>query len=260
MRLASFRSAFLLLFLLGCKKQEPESLAPTASALSPAQPAAAKASAVAIDSGSSRVSFSMAAPVEKISGEAPGSVEGELFVDLEDVMRSTGLVRVDLDKLTLYQERRADEMSSFGEKKKNDTQNQHARTWLEISDDVPEELRRANRYAEFKILRLEQPSEKNILQKGAGEQRITAIVVGDFRLHGRKNEKRVPVELVFRLSTTGLEALTVKTREPLPIGLEEYDVRPREAFGKLAQKTLDALGSKVAKTAALQVEFSARAR
>src|SRR5687768_3547498 len=103
MRLVSFRSAFLLLFLLGCKKQEPENLAPTASALSPAQPAAAKATAVAIDSGSSRVSFSMAAPVEKISGEAPGSVEGELFVDLEDVSRSTGLVRVDLDKLTLYQ-------------------------------------------------------------------------------------------------------------------------------------------------------------
>jgi hypothetical protein len=258
MRVAAFRSAFLLLFLLGCKKQEPENLAPTAASLTPAQPPAAKATAVAIDSGSSRVSFSMAAPVEKISGEAPGSVEGELFVDLEDVTRSTGLVRVDLDKLTLYQEQREDEKSSFGEKTKNDTQNQHARTWLEISDDVPEPLRQANRHAEFKILRLENSSQTNILQSGAGERRVTATVVGDFRLHGRKNEKRVPVELVFKSSAKGLESLTVKTLEPLPIGLEEYDVRPREAFGKLAQKTLDALGSKVAKTAPLQVEFSAR--
>jgi hypothetical protein len=52
----------------------------------------------------------------------------------------------------------------------------------------------------------------------------------------------------------------VRTLEPLRIGLEEFDVRPREAFGKLAQKTLDALGTKVAKEAPLQVEFSARVK
>jgi len=52
----------------------------------------------------------------------------------------------------------------------------------------------------------------------------------------------------------------VRTTEPLDAGLEEYDVRPREAFGKLAQRTLDALGTKVAKSAPLQVEFTARKR
>ena len=95
--------------LFSCREQRSqEQLAPAASALAPAEPAAAKATALAVESGPSRVTFLMEAPIEKISGDAPGSVEGELFVDLEDVSKSTGLVRVDLDKLTLYQERRED--------------------------------------------------------------------------------------------------------------------------------------------------------
>jgi len=257
---ASTRSALLLLWLFGCEDKRPENLAPAASALAVEKPAAAKVASVAIQTASSRVSFSMEAHVEKISGEAPGSVDGELFVDLEDLSRSTGLLRVDLDQLTLYQEQREDEKSKFGERKKSDKQNADARGWLEIAPDAPAEVRQANRYVEFKLSRIENPSEKNIAAKGPGKHEITATVVGDFRLHGRKNEKRAPVELVFETSASGLETLSVKTTEPFAVGLEEYDVRPREAFGKLAQKTLDALGSKVAKTALVSVEFSARAK
>jgi hypothetical protein len=257
----AFSSCLGLLGLFGCSKDRaPEQLAPAASALAPAKPAAAKATALAVEAAASRVTFLMEAPIEKISGEAPGSVEGELFVDPEDLTQSTGLVRVDLDKLTLYQEQREDEKAAFGARKKNEKQNEHARTWLEISPDVPEDVRKANRFAEFKILRIENPSEKSLAAKGAGEHQITAVVVGDFRLHGRKNEKRAPVELTLKTSDKGLESVAVKTTEPFQVGLEEYDVRPREAFGKLAQKTLDALGSKVAKSAPLSVEFTARAK
>jgi hypothetical protein len=248
----------LVFGLFGCREERSEHLAPAASALAPAKPAAPKATALAVESGTSRVTFLMEAPIEKISGEAPASVDGELFVDLEDITRSTGLVRVDLDKLTLYQEKREDEKAAFGERTKSDKQNEHARTWLEISPDVPEDVRKANRFVEFKIARIENPSEKNLLAKGAGEHKITATVVGEFRLHGRKNEKRAPVELVFKTSDKGLESVAVKTTEPFQVALEEYDVRPREAFGKLAQKTLDALGSKVAKSAPLSVAFTAR--
>ena len=53
--------------------------------------------------------------------------------------------------------------------------------------------------------------------------------------------------------------MSVKSLEALPIGLDEFDVRPREAFGKLAQGTLDTLGSKVAKEAPIMIEFSAKA-
>lgn len=260
MRRATFRSVPLLLCLAAaaCQKHEPENLAPAASALAPAKPAAPKAVTVDVESGSSQVKFLMQAAIEKISGEAPGSVEGQLFIDLEDITKTTGLVKVDLDKLTLYQERREDEKQAFSEKKKNDLQNQHARTWLEISADTPDDVRKANRFAEFKITRVENASQTNVT--GAGEHKITATVVGDFRLHGRKSEKRAAVEITLKNAADKLESVTVKTTSPLAIGLEEFDVRPREAFGKLAQKTLDALGSKVAKEAPLDLEFSARAK
>jgi len=260
MRRVVSRSAVLCALLLApsCQKHEPENLAPAASALAPAKPAAPRAVTLEVDSAPSRVTFAMHAPIEKISGEAPGSLSGQLFVDLEDVGKSTGLVKVDLDKLTLYQERREDETQAFGEKKKNELQNEHARTWLEISPDTPEEVRKANRFAEFKITRIENASESNLAAKGPGEHKVTATVVGDFRLHGRKSEKRVNVALTFQMLPDKLESVKVETTAPLAIGLEEFDVRPREAFGKLAQKTLSALGSKVAKEAPLELEFMAR--
>ncbi|MDQ2643837.1 MAG: YceI family protein [Myxococcota bacterium] len=260
MRRATCRSVlwFLCLAAAGCQKQSAENLAPAASALAPAKPAAPKAVTLEIDRASSQVKFLMEAAIEKISGEAPASIEGQLFVDLEDISKSTGLVKVDLEQLTLYQEQRKDEKQAFGEKKKNDLQNQHARTWLEISADAPDDVRKANRFAEFKITRLENASKTNLT--APGEHRLTATVVGDFRLHGRKSEKRADVAITLENGADKLDSLSVKTTAPLTIGLEEFDVRPREAFGKLAQKTLDALGSKVAKQAPLELSFTARAK
>ncbi len=245
---------------LACEEKKSENLAPVASALEPAKPAAPQSVSFSVDAASSKVAFLMEAPVEKISGDVPGSLEGELFVDLGDVTKSTGLVKVDLDKLTLYQEKRDDEKGQFGERKKNDMQNQHARTWLEISSDTPEETKKLNRFAEFRIARLEAPSQTDIQTMTGNERKVTATAVGDFRLHGRKSEKRAKIEIVFQFAGDKPTSIRIRTVEPLAIGLEEFDVRPREAFGKLAQKTLSALGSKVAQTAPLQIEFTANAK
>ena len=262
--MASLQSSLIVFVLLGavataaCEDRKPENLAPAASALEPAKPTAPQSLAFAVDQAASKVTFLMAAPIEKISGDAPAALEGELFVDLGDLTKSTGLVKVDLDKLTLYQEQRDDEKGQFGERKKNETQNAHARTWLEISPDTPDEVRKNNQFAEFKIARLENPSHTDVRSLSGSERKVTATAVGDFRLHGRKNEKRVKLEIVFQFAGDKPELVKVRSLEPLSIGLEEFDVRPREAFGKLAQKTLSALGSKVAQTAPVQVEFTAR--
>lgn len=248
----------LVLGFAACRDNKPENLAPVASALAPVAPVAGKSEAYAIETSSSQVRFLMEAPIEKISGEAPASVDGELFVNSEELGKSSGLVRVDLEKLAIYQQKRDDEKGEFGEKKKNELQNKHARTWLEISEDTPEDMRKQNSVVEFRITGLEQPSATSLSSLSGAERTVTAIAVGDFRLHGRKNQKRVKVELKFKYDGDKPQALAVRTLEPLRIGLEEYDVRPREAFGKLAQKTLDALGSKVAKEAPIQVEFNAR--
>ena len=250
----------LLLVFGACRDKKPENLAPAASALAPVAPAAGKSQAFAIDANGSQVRFLMEAPIEKISGDAPGSVDGELFVDADDLTKSSGLVRVDLEKLSIYQQKRDDEKGQFSERTKNETQNKHARTWLEISEDTPEDVRKQNRFVEFRISELGQPSAANLSALSGAERTVTATAVGDFRLHGRKNQKRVKVELRFGYAGDKLQTLAVRTLEPLQIGLEEYDVRPREAFGKLAQKALDALGTKVAKEAPIQVEFSARVK
>ncbi len=52
--------------------------------------------------------------------------------------------------------------------------------------------------------------------------------------------------------------LTVRSLAPLSIDLDEYDVRPRTGFGKLAAKTLQAMSPKVAKAAEVSLEFSAK--
>src|SRR5687768_12783192 len=84
------------------EKAAPEKLAPVASApLSPPTAPAAGATKLAIASSGSSVTFLMDSPLEKIDGDAPGSVSGELFVDLANLAKSTGLVKIDLDKLTL---------------------------------------------------------------------------------------------------------------------------------------------------------------
>lgn len=242
-----------------CRDHRAEDLAPAASALAPAKSANEKSLAFVCDPSSSQVRFAMEAPVEKIFGEAPGSVDGELFVSVEDLGKSSALLRVDLEKLSLFQRKRGDQ-GEFSEKRKNELQNQHARTWLEIADDAPEDVRKANRFAEFRVDHLDQASTANLASLSGAERIITATAVGEFRVHGHSKEKRVKVELHFAYAGDKPRSLRVRTLEPLTIGLEEYDVRPREAFGKLAQKTLDALGSKVTKTVPIEAELTARVK
>lgn len=257
----SLRSTMMLgaiLALASCKEHKEQNLAPAASALEPAKPVVPDALTLQVDAPSSQVKFSMEAPVEKISGEVLGAATGTLFVNLRDVTKTSGLVKVDLDQLVLYQEKRDDEKSAFSERTKNDLQNEHARTWLEISKDAPADVREANRFVEFSVKRIEAASASDVTTMTGAERKLTATIVGDFRLHGRKNEKRARVEVVFTFAGDKPESVKVRSLEPLAIGLEEYDVRPREAFGKLAAKTLSALGSKVAREARVELEFTAK--
>ncbi|MGC4091819.1 MAG: hypothetical protein QM756_28840 [Polyangiaceae bacterium] len=255
-----FALCAVVLGAVACRDKKPENLAPAASALAPVAPMAAQAVTLSVDAESSKVAFLMQAPVEKISGDAPASLSGEVFVVADDLAKSTALVKVDLEKLTLYQEKREDEKAAFSERKKNDLQNEHARTWLEISSDTPENVRSENRFAEFRITRLEAPSVPSVQALSGAERKLVATAVGDFRLHGRKSEKKVKLELSFQYQGDKLSGVHARTLEPLQIGLEEFDVRPREAFGKLAQKTLSALGSKVAQVAPIEIDFSARSK
>lgn len=211
-----------------------------------------------VDPATSDVSFLMEAPLEHIRGRAPKSMQGELFVDFDDVTKSNGLVKVDLMQLELFQTKRESEDSEFGEEEKNAKQNAHMRTWLQISEDAPEDVREDNRWVEYKITKIGNASEKNIADMEGAERTITADVTGELRLHGRKTTKTAEMELTFVFEGDEPVAMKAKSLEPVDVGLKEHDVRPRSAFDKLAQKTLSALGEKVAESAPVEIAFEAK--
>lgn len=259
--------AVVLCATLGCNKEKPseQKLAPVASALEAAMPKAEGALPFQVVAASSSLTFLMDSPLEKIDGDAPKSIQGELFVDPSDLSKSTALVKADLKQLTLYQQKRGDEQATYGERKKSDKQNEHAQDWLQINakeGEVTAEQAEMNRWAELKILKLENLSATDVTKLTGAERKVTATVSGDFRLHGRKASKNAKVELNFKYAGDKLEAIEVKTLEPFVITLEEFEVHPRDAAGKLVKTLSEAIASnlkgKVAKDAPVNISFVAK--
>jgi hypothetical protein len=252
--------------LVGCKDKPQTTLAPTASALQ-AAPAAASATQFSVEPASSKVTFLMDSPLEKIDGDASGGLSGDLYVDLVDISKSTALVKVDLQKLVLYHQKRGDDKGAYGEREKSDLQNTHARNWLQIvprEGDVTPEQAEANRWVEFKIDKLDNASVTNIAGATGPERKLTATASGDFRLHGRKQAKSAKVELTINYQGDKPQSIHVKTTEPLSIGLEEFEVNPRDDAGKFVKSLTEALSStlkgKVAQQAPLMLDFVANAK
>jgi hypothetical protein len=254
---------------LACSREKPaeQKLAPSASALEAAMPQAPTALGFTVDSATSSFTFLMDSPLEKIDGDAPQSLSGELFIDPADLSKSTALVKADLKLLTLYQQKRGDDKQQYSERKKSDLQNEHARGWLELDvkqGEVTPEQAETNRWAELKISKLDNLSATDVTKLPGAERKVTADVSGDFRLHGRKATKSAKVELTFKYAGDKLESVAVKTLEPFVVPLEEFEVHPRDAAGKLVKSLSEALASnlkgKVAKDAPVNVSFTARAK
>jgi len=264
MKLPMSAAALLVaLALAGCEDKPNPNAAPTSSALAPAKPTTEAAKAFNVEATGSKVNFMMDAPIEKIYGEADGSTSGELFVDTTDITKSSGLFKVDLDKLAIYQQKRADEKSEFGERTKNDTQNEHARNWLGIGKDVAAADKEKHRFIEFKVTKIEPQGPKSLGELQGAERKLALKVTGDFRLNERTVTKTADVELVFKMEGDKYTSVTVKSVKPIPVNLEEHDVRPKDALGILLQKTteeLATLGKKVSKDAMVSIEFTAKAK
>ncbi|HVY48388.1 MAG TPA: YceI family protein [Minicystis sp.] len=245
------------LALAGCSEKSSAPLAPTASALATAKPASKAAEPFTVDKATSKVEFMMEAPKEKIRGRVTGGTEGTLEIDPTDVTKTTGLITVDLGGLEVFQTTMGDD-GKPGEETKNELQNKHARTWLEISDDAPEAQRKANSRVEFSIQKIDQASEKDVSKMTGADRKVTLKASGEFLLHGRKSQKTAELEATFHYEGGRPVSVTVKTTKPFAVGLAEHEVQPREAFGKLAAKTLDVLAPKVAKEALVSVDFTAK--
>jgi hypothetical protein len=241
----------------GCEDKPSTPLAPTASALAPAKPPAAGAQRFEVDKATSKVEFMMEAPKEKIRGRVPGATEGDIQVDLSDLTKTTALLKVDISGIELFQAVVDEKSGAFGEETKSATQNEHARAWLQISDDAPEVDRKENSRVAFSVSAIENASAKDVQKMTGAERKVTLSAKGEFLLHGRKTEKVAEMEATFKYEGDKPVSVTIKTVKPFAVGLAEHDVRPRETFSKLAAKTLDVLAPKVAKEALVSIELTA---
>ncbi len=258
------RPSIVLTFLLGAgltlnacdKKEAKKDLAPQTKALQPDDPTA-QSQAFAINTSDSKITFEMDAELEHISGRAPQSASGNFSVDLSDVTKTTGLIKIDLLELSIYQQKRESADGEFGKEEKNDTQNGHMRTWLQISDDGPSDEVEKNRFVEFKISEVSVSGEKNLSKIKEKDRKVTLNISGDVRLHGRFTKHTFPAEAVFSFTGDKVSSVHIVSKKTLDISLDKHDVHPRSAFNVLADKTLEAMGSKVAKVAKISLDITA---
>lgn len=243
---------------VGCEdKPTSENIAPTSTALTQAKPAAMGAQKFAVDKASSKVDFMMEAPQEKIRGRVHGASEGDFQINLEDITKTTGLITVDISGLELYQSK-ADDSGKFGEESKSDLQNKHVRTWLEISPDAPDDVRAKNSKVQFSIKSIETTGEKNVTKLTGAERKVTFTAKGDFLLHQHKADKSAELEATFKFEGDKPVSVAIKSVKPFAVNLAEYEVKPRDAFGKFALKSLETLAPKVAKEAQVSIDLSAK--
>ncbi|MBM4357635.1 MAG: hypothetical protein FJ096_05945, partial [Deltaproteobacteria bacterium] len=244
-----------LSLLTACEGDKPApALAPSASKLEAPAAKTSGAATFVIKKDGSQVRFTMEAPIEQILGKLDGASTGEVKVDVSDLTKSTALLSADLGSLVLTQKRKEKaEDAAFGEEKKEDKQNEHARAWLEISDESPN--KEANRKVELTVTSVKTDTP-DVTKLTGDERKVKATIGGDFLLHGRKTPKTVEVEVTFRFKDGKPVSMRVATTKPFTVGLEEHDVKPRDTVGKLLEKTLSAMSEKVAKEAQVSIDFT----
>jgi hypothetical protein len=256
-------TALLIAAGAGCSENEtkPEkpavTVAPTATALAPVKPATMEAKKLVVDSAGSKVDFLMEAPKEKIHGRVAGATTGDISVDFMDLTKTTGLVTVDISGMELFQTTTGAD-GKPGEETKVDKQNEHARNWLEISKDTPEDARKKNAIVQFSIRSVEVTGEKDLSKMKGAERKVMLKATGDFLLHGHKSEKTAELEASFAFQGDKPVSVTVKSVKPFTVDLAEHDVKPRDTLGKLLLKGLDKLKDKVGKEAMVTLEYTAR--
>jgi hypothetical protein len=202
----------------------------------------------------------MKAPIENIHGVATKAIHGELMVDPNELSATRGQIRIDLDRLELFQSKLDEKTGAFSSENKSEKQNEDMKAWFEISEDTPAQVRERNRWATFDLQNVTVPSGSDLATLQGAERNVRAHITGSFTLHGHQAPVSADVSLSFGFVGEELKSIRVSSISPVRVGLEQYDIRPRSAFEKLAAKTLGALGQKVADTAPVTFSFNVTPR
>ncbi len=236
--------------------------APVASSLAPSTPAPTtnKTLKFAIDPRSA-TTIDMPAPKEHIKAVTAGAM-GTIEVDPMNLANTRGEIKADMLSLTT---------KTFDDAAKDKSQTTHARTWLEVADGeegkLDDSVKNANRWAVYAIRSIENLSATDLIKiaptkAGADEVRtVTATTRGELLLHGHKVDRDADVEVAFHYPVGGAadkpSSLTIKSKKPFRATLSDYDVKPRDGFGKIAKGAFNLIGTKVAEVADVSLDLRA---
>jgi len=236
--------------------------APVASSLAPSTPAPTtnKTLKFAIDPRSA-TTIDMPAPKEHIKAVTEGAM-GTIEVDPMNLANTRGEIKADMLSLTT---------KTFDDAAKDKSQTTHARTWLEVADGeegkLDDSVKNANRWAVYAIRSIENLSATDLTKiaptkAGADEVRtVTATTRGELLLHGHKVDRDADVEVAFHYPVGGAadtpSSLTIKSKKPFRTTLADYDVKPRDGFGKIAKGAFNLIGTKVAEVADVSLDLRA---
>lgn len=246
--------------LWACESKEGDDAAQNGSVLSSTRAAGPSTSHdFSVDTKASKLKVTMNAELEKIQALNRTGLSGGLRFAPGDLHKCEGQIRFDLLELELVHATARGESGDFGEMLASRKQNDDMRVWLEISSDTPPETLAEYRYAtfEWRGVRAATPA---VVPEVPGRHVIDMEVAGRLSLHGKLVDRVVSLQLTVERSQQRVTSLEVATKKPLVVMLEEHDVRPRSAFGVLADRTLEAMGKKVAKEPEIDVFLLLRPR
>lgn len=200
------------------------------------------------------------APIETTRFQLGGAM-GELKVDLDDLTKTSGTIKIDLLNIQSY---------SFADTGKNSKQTEHMLNWFEIGPDVSETTREKNRWAVFKIKKITH-AEPNSLKtaKSFSDEigtgyffKITAE--GTLTVHGVTSPKTVELAVsIWDVNPQGKRykkaqrVLLMRTTKPIEISMKEHDVKPRDTTGKFLAKALDVVGLKISDEVLISLDLRA---
>ncbi len=239
-----------LALLPSCSKGEPKkprtepwenpAYQTSAKATGSARPAPGSITRYRLNASRTRVSFTLPAKLRTPRGTL-GIAGGELEFRAPTYANLQGKITFDLTKLIIEGDAGDDDPE----------RTTRARHWLEV-DAAGDRYRSA--VFELSSFEVEPGSEKSYPPR---EPRSGTTILGTARgrlsLHGF----RAPLQAAVSVETqsNGL-AMTVRSRRPVSIKLEEHDVKPRNARGETVASDLKLLGSEIGREAGLEFELT----
>ena len=240
--------------LVACdeKKEAPPSQDKPATpakpeATTPAAPPA-PVTGVRLKVGKAKGTFLIDAPAEKIKGISEDG-KGEISIDPMDLGKSRGEVSIKLTTLAT---------NTFGDKKQDDSQTEHARNWMEVGPESSADKKAKYEYAKLTITGVETATPKlaDVKEEG-GARTFKAKVMGDLWIHGITSKKTLMVTVTVKGPVDAPTEAMIKTDEPFAVSMKEHEIMPRDKVGSFLSGALEKIGKKIDDKVQVSIEATA---